>query len=191
MKPEADTSTAPEATNDEAAVSTAEPSAEATATEPNSESAEAGDQEPEGSDSDPTDPVEPSASTPPRLSAVQRGALRLLGKGDLIARLERVESEVSRLTAENRELTLSLTNLQEETPKQIKAAKKGRENEVSKGVSSELEKIGIDAEAAPAQLGVESAEEITTKAEAQKAFAEAKTPKEKRAIYDKHKALLY
>lgn len=141
---------------------------------------EPGDEDEDEEEDPPADPVKPETPTadpnaaaasqtptaPPRLSAFDRGALRLLGKGDLIARLERAETEAANLsdanatlTAENARLTSELNSLREETPKKIEAAAKGRANEVSKGVAAELQALGVTQEAAPSAVGADSTPE--------------------------------
>lgn len=103
------------------------------------------------------------AATPtPKLSAFDRGALRMLGKGDLVARLESSEAtagqlraEVNRLTAENQRLSA----LQAETPHKIADAAKLRENDITKGVASELAALGVTQAAAPSQIGAEATPE--------------------------------
>ncbi len=139
-----------------------------------------------------------AAATPQRLTAFDRGALRLLGKGDLVARVElaegeatRLNAEVSRLTALNASLTAEVTKHKAETPKKIAAAAAGRANEVSKNVAAELQGLGLSPEAAPGKVAAEDAEKIVTRDDAQAAYANAKTPEEKREIYNQHRALLF
>jgi hypothetical protein len=101
-----------------------------------------------------------SAATP--LSAFERGKLRALGMGGLISRLETSEAalatanaEITRLHAENTRINTELA----EKPKQIEAATKGRENEVSQGVLAELGKLGISEAAAPSQISADATPE--------------------------------
>jgi hypothetical protein len=123
-------------------------------------------------DDEEQDPEKPNPAPPesepakPKLTAFERGALRALGKGDLIARVERAETEAAGLTeqvanlkAENTRLAGELSAIKQETPAKIEAAAKGRENEVSKGVAAELSNLGITKEAAPAALGADATPE--------------------------------
>ncbi|MES2923694.1 MAG: hypothetical protein V4819_19220 [Verrucomicrobiota bacterium] len=110
------------------------------------------------------EPEAPAAAAKP--NAFQRGALRALGIGDLVARVERAEAaeavanaEVTRLTAENIRLTGELTKLEKETPQKIEAAAKGRDNEVSKQVTAELTALGVSADAAPSQVAADQTPE--------------------------------
>lgn len=146
----------------------------------------ADDEEDDEEDDPPAEPVKPETPTAepeaanagqtsnatPRLTAFDRGALRLLGKGDLVARVERAESETARLidanatlAAENQRLVAELNSLRQETPKKIEAAAKGRENEVAKGVAAELQSIGITPDAAPNAISAKDAEKSLTRAE--------------------------
>lgn len=125
-----------------------------------------GEEEEEEEPEQPEVTPEPPAAPKQKLSAFDRGALRLVGKGDLIARVERAETEaadltaqVSRLSAENARLTAELASHKQETPKKIEAAAKGRENEVSRGVAAELSALGITKEAAPAAIGADATPE--------------------------------
>jgi hypothetical protein len=120
----------------------------------------------------PAAPETPATAAAPKLTAFQRGALRALGTGDLVARVEKAETEtltaqaeVVRLTAENGPLATRIAELQNETPKQVAAAHQGRENEVARAVTAELGALGITPEAAPAQVGAAQAERILTRAE--------------------------
>lgn len=129
---------------------------EAPETAPETETEEAPPAEPE--------PETPAAGSKP--NAFQRGALRALGIGDLVARVERAEAaeafahlEITRLTTENIRLTSELTKLETETPKKIEAAVKGRENEVSQGVRNELKSLGITEAAAPSQVAPDATPE--------------------------------
>jgi hypothetical protein len=123
--------------------------------------------EPPAPESDPA-PEPEAAATPParQLSAFDRTILRGLGKGDLIARVERAElesadlqSQVAKLTAENTRLAAALEAHQKETPAKIEAAAKGHANDVSKGVVSELAALGIQKEAAPSQVAADATPE--------------------------------
>jgi hypothetical protein len=114
----------------------------------------------------PEAPAEGSAAVPPKPNAFQRGALRALGIGDLVARVERAEAaeavaqmEITRLTTENMRLTSELKKLETETPKKIEAAAKGRADEVSKGVRAELTTLGITEADAPSQVAAEQTPE--------------------------------
>jgi hypothetical protein len=106
----------------------------------------------------PAAPAAPAEATvtPQRLTAFDRGALRLLGKGDLIARLERAELESATLRGSNAKLESELSALKEATPKKIEAAAAGRQDEVAKGVAAELTALGITAEAAPGVISAAS-----------------------------------
>lgn len=126
--------------------------------------------DPEKDESDPEKdaPLAPEAAalTPPKLSAFERTALRAFGKGDLIARVELAEgqaflakAEAARLTEENRKLTGRLSALETETPKQVAAAVKGRENEVQRAVTAELSALGLNPDAAPSQIAAEATPE--------------------------------
>jgi hypothetical protein len=162
-----------------------QPSANETAeTETGNDSEKESGNEDEDEEEDPEPPnpappesepaADPSASTTPakpKLTAFERGALRAVGKGDLIARVERAEMEAAGLTeqvaslkAENTRLAGELSALKKETPSKIEAAAKGRENQVSKGVAAELSALGISKEAAPAALTAES-DKTKTRAE--------------------------
>lgn len=140
---------------------------------------DAADEEKKDEDPDPEpepeiDPAAPAeaAATPGKLNAFQRTALRALGTGDLIARVERAETaelvakgEVTRLTSENLRLTGELTKLKAETPVKIAAAQKVREKDVSTGVLNELGKLGVTAEQAPSQISAETADKTKSRAE--------------------------
>lgn len=150
-----------------------------TATAPKSETGnESGNDSPdgdpeggEGEGSDSTDGDEPpptgeetkpEAATKTHLSAFERGKLRALGMGGLISRLETTEgqlaeanAQVAKLTAENTNLKAQLGKSQQETA----AAAKGRENEVSRGVRAELDKVGLKEDAAPSQIAADGTPE--------------------------------
>jgi len=170
------TTNSPATASEEAAPTTpVEPPAEPTttesnpATEPDDETEE--ETAPETPEEETTPPAEPaaapeaSASSPQRLTAFDRGALRLLGKGDLIARVERAEGEAAQLRATNAKLATEIASLKAETPKHIAAAAQGRANEVAKGVAAELQGLGLTPEAAPGLISAETAENTLTRAE--------------------------
>ena len=115
-------------------------------------------------ETEPKVPEAPAAAAKP--NAFQRGALRALGIGDLVARVERAEAaeavasaEIVTLTAENIRLTSELKNLETETPKKLEEAVKGRSNEVSRGVLAELTALGISEKAAPSQVNADDTPE--------------------------------
>lgn len=117
---------------------------------------------------DPAAPAEPSASAPAPhrpMSAFDRTALRVLGKGDLVARIERAEADNARLIAENTRIANELLQLREETPRQVEAAASGRKNEVSRAVAAELQTLGIDPAAAPSAVGADEAEKTKSRDE--------------------------
>lgn len=121
--------------------------------------------EPETEPAPETTPTDLAANTG-KLNAFQRTALRALGTGDLIARVERAEAgeqvalaEATRLKAENSRLTSELAKLNTETPAKIEAAKKVHDKEVSNGVLNELGKIGISAAEAPSQVSADATPE--------------------------------
>jgi hypothetical protein len=138
---------------------------------------------------EPEKPAEtPSAAVKP-LSAFDRGALRALGMGALISRVEVAESlnatqaaEIARLTAENSRIACELAAERRETPAKIEAAAKGRENEVSRGVRAQLTQLGISEAAAPAQINSDGTPEAKLEH-----FATLKGA-EKTAYYREHKA---
>jgi hypothetical protein len=187
----------------------AQPSAKspvATESASTSEQEEGDDDEEEESEEDPASPgtqplaePEPSGSAAtqkPKLSAFDRGLLRGLGKGDLIARVERSELEAAELTeqvanlkAENTRLAGELSALKNETPAKIEAAAKGRENQVAKGVAAELSALGITPEAAPAAIAADSKQSATNRQEALQQYAQLQG-KEKREFYLKNRNLL-
>jgi hypothetical protein len=132
------------------------------------------DPEPPAPGKETTEPAAPAtpAASAPKLNAFQRGALRALGTGELISRVEKAEAqnvvdsaEISRLTTENTRLTNELSQFKTETPKKIEAAQKGRADDVSKGVRGELTKLGITEAAAPPQLGAEETDKTMTRAD--------------------------
>jgi hypothetical protein len=180
-------------------------------TENGNDSAKESEEEEEEEEEDPETPnpaapepepaADPNASSAapaakPRLTAFERGALRALGKGDLIARVERAESQAVELTeqvatlqAENTRLAGELSALKKETPAKIEAAEKGRANEVSKGVIAELSGLGITKEAAPAALNADGKQTATNRQEALQQYAQLQG-KEKREFYLKNRDLL-
>jgi hypothetical protein len=122
------------------------------------------EEEPEPEKTEPAPVTAPEAAVKP--NAFQRGALRALGIGDLVARVEKAEAaealsaaEVTRLAAENLRLTSEINKLQTEAPKQVAAAAKGRENEVSKQVTATLTNLGVNEAAAPSQVAAENTPE--------------------------------
>lgn len=125
------------------------------------------DEEPEPEPEPAADPAAaPEAAAPGKLNAFQRTALRALGTGDLIARVERAEAgeavalaEVARLKTENTRLTADLAQIKKETPAQIEAAKQVREKDVSTAMRNELGKLGITSEIAPSQVNAEATPE--------------------------------
>ncbi len=184
----------------------AQPSAKspvATESASTSEQEEGDDKKEKESEEDPdspgTQPIaepEPAATQKPKLSAFDRGLLRGLGKGDLIARVERSEleaaaltEEVANLKAENTRLAGELSALKTETPAKIEAAAKGRENQVAKGVAAELSALGITPEAAPAAIAADSKQSATNRQEALQQYAQLQG-KEKREFYLKNRDLL-
>ena len=140
---------------------------------PETEQAPEVDKKEDEPETDPApEPTPADSATPGKLNAFQRTALRALGTGDLIARVERAEAgeqvalaEVTRLKAENSRLTSELAKLNTETPTKIEAAKKVHEKEVSTAVLNELGKMGISADQAPSQITPEAADKIKTRAE--------------------------
>lgn len=129
-------------------------------TAPESEGEEQAEEEPAPEPAaEPEKPAEAPAAAAKPLSAFDRGALRALGMGALISRVEIAEglnatqaSEISRITAENSRLAGELAAERKETPVKVAEAVKGRENEVSRGVRAELTQLGISEAAAPAQV---------------------------------------
>lgn len=151
-------------------VETPEPTEEPTAPE---ETPEEPTEEPteETEEPAPAAPAEATAAPAAKLSAFDRGALRMLGKGDLIARLESAEhsaatatAEVTRLTAENLRLSASLA----ETPAKLEAAAQLRQGAVAKTVAAELSALGITAEAAPSQISESETAKTISRAEFEK-----------------------
>lgn len=139
---------------------TAAPETPETAPETETEEAPPAEPEPET----PAAPEAPAAASKP--NAFQRGALRALGIGDLVARVERAETaeafanlEITRLNAENIRLTSELKKLETDTPQKIEAAAKGRADEVSKGVRAELTALGVSAAVAPSQISADATPE--------------------------------
>lgn len=114
-------------------------------------------------ETEPKAPEAPAAAAKP--NAFQRGALRALGIGDLVARVERAEAAEAVATAENIRLTTELNKLQAETPTLVAAATLGRENEVSRAVTAELVALGLTPEAAPSKISTEDDEKTKTRAE--------------------------
>lgn len=148
----------------------------------------------------PAAPEAPAAAAP-KLNAFQRGALRALGTGDLIARVEKAETEtltaqaeVVRLTAVNDQLATRLAELENETTKQVAAARTGRENEVARAVTAELTALGVTPEAAPSQVGADATPEAllekfnTLKGAEKTAFLRANKPALKAAAAAKNVA---
>lgn len=125
--------------------------------------------EPAAAPAEPSAPESiPSATIAPKLSAFERGKLRMLGMGDLIARVEVAEAntftaraQLARIEAENKDLRTQLAAV----PTRIEAAAKAEENALAKAVTAELSTIGISAEAAPSQIPAADAEKIITRAE--------------------------
>jgi hypothetical protein len=123
----------------------------------------------------PKAPESPAASAPaaaPKMTAFQRGALRALGIGELIQRVEKAEGataaaqlEVARLTTENQTLRAELATLKQETPAKIAEAAKARENAVSQAVRAELSGLGIAAETAPGQITAAAADKTMQRAD--------------------------
>lgn len=194
MKPQ----NSPAASEEVAPTTPVEQPAETPATPETTSAPETDEDEPEETETAPGEETAPpvetpdaTASAPQRLNAFDRGALRLLGKGDLVARTERAEAEVARLTTENTRLATELAQFKAETPKQIAQAAAGRKNEVAKGVAAELAGLGISPEAAPGKIDVNAADKIVSREDAQKAYAAAKTPEDRRAIYNAHRDLLF
>lgn len=114
----------------------------------------------------PTNPEAAATPVAPKLSIFERGKLRMLGMGDLVARVEKAEGELSvasaevvRLNAENLRLQGELATLKEESPKQLAAAKEIKSTEISKKVTAELTGLGITAEAAPSQVSADATPE--------------------------------
>lgn len=156
------------------------------APDPAPEPSPADPEQPEEEEEDPENPetpatpesapeAAPAGTAPAKLTAFQRGALRALSMGDLVARVEKAEGEtqvarleVSRLHAENGRLQAALAKLEQETPARIAEAEKAGADAVAKGVTAELASLGITADAAPSQLTAASAEKIMTRAEFEK-----------------------
>ena len=55
--------------------------------------------------------------------------------------------------------TPRIAELEKETPKQVAAAREGRENEVARAVTAELTALGVTPEAAPSQVGADATPE--------------------------------
>jgi hypothetical protein len=106
--------------------------------------------EPAGDDA-PADP-EPAAPASQKFTAFDRGALRLLGQGDLIAKLERAESISKSIKADYDALFAQMTALKKETAEKLAAAEEISKTAVSKAVASELQGLGLSAESAPAAI---------------------------------------
>jgi hypothetical protein len=126
------------------------------------------DPEPKKEIETPQEPAPPAESA--KINAFQRTAMRALGTGALVARVERAEAaehvalaEITRLKTENIRLTSELSKLQNEMPGKIAEAQKVREKEVSTGVLNELGKIGISEKEAPSQITAEQSDKIMTR----------------------------
>lgn len=92
-----------------------------------------------------------------KLSAFDRGKLRALGMGNLIARLETSEGqlaaalgEITTLKAENARLTAGRAAQEKAAREALEAATSGREKEVSQGVREKLSALGVPETDAPA-----------------------------------------
>lgn len=168
-----DISPAPDAPGDEPA---AEPEAPAETEDSPADPVEEPADEPA-----PAEPAEPepagasASSAPAKLTAFQRGALRALGTGDLVARVEKAEeelsvahAEVSRLAAENQRLAADLAAARKDTAAKVEAAETVGADKLRKGVTAELAALGIDAAKAPAALTPEQADNTMTYAEFEK-----------------------
>jgi hypothetical protein len=146
------------------------------------ETAPEGEEEKEAeAEPEPAKPDEAPEAAAPKLTAFERGKLRLMGMGDLIARVEKAEGETflaeseairltaanKKLTSENIRLTSELKKLETETPKQLEAAAKAKENEVSRGVRAELTQLGVSEAEAPAQSAVAGGDGSQTKTRAE------------------------
>lgn len=109
---------------------------------------------------DPAAPAAPAEATAPqsapRMSAFQRGALRALGIGELVQRVEAAEATVAQLTAENARLSAQNAELTAEIPRREMAARAVRENEVSSAARTVLSSLGVSEADAPAQMPIES-----------------------------------
>lgn len=110
-------------------------------------------------------PEAAAVQTPPKLNAFQRGALRALSLGELVARVETAEgeravaqAEAARLTAENQRLATELAAARNETAEQVAAAEEVGADKLQKGVTAELSALGIEAKDAPGAIGPEAAE---------------------------------
>lgn len=122
------------------------------------------------------EPAAPDASAPvARLSAFDRTALRLLGKGDLISRLETTQAKLSTaeaaLAAKDKEISRLAARIDElgrEKESAVAAATKAREGEVNKKLAAELASLGLEPEAAPSQLTADQADKTMTRAEFEK-----------------------
>lgn len=121
--------------------------------------------EPETAGDDAPAETEPAAPASQKFTAFDRGALRLLGQGDLIARLERSEAFAQTMQAENASLKSQLTALKKETAEKLAAAEELSKSAVSKAVASELQGLGISAESAPAAITQEQAAKTLSREE--------------------------
>ena len=99
------------------------------------------------------------------MTAFQRGALRALGIGELVARVEAAETAAATHAAENAALTQRLAALSAALPLQVAAAATGHANEVSVQVRSELSALGVSAATAPPQISAADADKILARGE--------------------------
>ena len=120
-------------------------------------------------------PAETATAAAPKLSAFERGKLRMLGMGDLIARVEKAEGEtamargeLARLTSENATLRADLAKTTAESSQKIEIATQAAENKLSKSVTAELASLGVTPEAAPSQISANEADKTLTRAEFEK-----------------------
>jgi hypothetical protein len=145
---------------------------------PANEPAAAPEEEPAAAPEEPQEPAEdpaaPTTAPGAKMNAFQRGALRALGIGGLVQKVEESEAaraivaaENTRLKTENARLAAEVSRLNAETPQKIAEAAKARENAVSQGVRNELTSLGIDAKDAPSQLTAGQTENVVTFAEFQ------------------------
>lgn len=128
-----------------------------------------------------------AAQRPPGLSAFERGKLRALGSGKLIARLEKAEGDLFQANATIGQLQAEITGLKAEAaevPKKLAAAEKIRDGQVAKEVTKELTGLGISEAAAPSQIPADQTPEAMLEKFGTLNGAE------KTAFFREHKAVL-
>lgn len=161
------------------------------------------DADDDGDEEEDPDPAErgegsedkPAAATSAakKSSLFSRANAFLKGKTQLVNELALAHERITVLEAENEQLLSAQTDLEKEAAKAALldkqlAAAKAEKKTVATGVKDELAKLGVDADDAPA---LQAEGSIMTREAALEAYASAKTPEEKRAIYTQHKKLLY